>query len=59
MTEITTGLSMSAAERNRVLLSMEARALLAERHGLPKTAESWREAARNIEGSLSDSGTRA
>jgi hypothetical protein len=47
-TIITTGRTMSSYEWAKAMEDLEARAALAERAGLPKSAKSWRDAIDNM-----------
>ena len=46
---VTTGLPMTAKEREAAIARLLAKAALAEKNGLPRTAQSWRETAANLQ----------
>jgi hypothetical protein len=46
---ITTGRPLTWDEWVRAMERLEARAKLAEQHGLPKTAQSWRAVIENLQ----------
>lgn len=46
---ITTGRTMTEEELAQVIAALEARAMLAEHNGLPKTARSWRTMIGNLQ----------
>jgi GH15 family glucan-1,4-alpha-glucosidase len=46
---ITTGRTMTENELAQVIAGLEARAVLAEHNGLPKTARSWRAVIENLQ----------
>jgi hypothetical protein len=48
MIEVSTGHLLSENEKAHILTALEAKAVLAERNGLPKTAEHWRKAIENV-----------
>ena len=47
---ILPGPFMTEEELKQAVTSLEARAEIAERNGLPKTAKSWRDAIENMRG---------
>jgi hypothetical protein len=48
---ITTGRTMTENELAQVIAVLEARAVLSERNGLPRTARSWRTMIENLQSS--------
>ena len=46
--KITTGRLLGETEKRRFLASLQAKAVQAERRGLPKTAAWWRKAIENL-----------